>query len=123
MKVKVVKNKLFPPFKECEFDIRYAEGFDEYGELLELASDSNVIEKSGQWYSYNKNIFAQGKEKARVYLMENLDFFEEVKAKVLNLHKPKEFVPNEEQKKEQEGADGEDVQTVSGVVEGEGTKE
>ena len=121
MKVKVIKNKLYPPFKECEFDIRYAEGFDEFGELVELASDANIIEKSGQWYSYNKNIFAQGKEKARLYFIQNLEFFEEIKNKVVNLHKPKEFEPNEQQKQEQETEHGENVQVVPGVVEEKGT--
>lgn len=112
IKVKVIKNKVSAPFKECEFDIRYNEGFDEFGELVNLAVDCNVIEKSGQWYSYKGNIFAQGYEKARVYLMENVDFFDEIKNLVLEEHKPKEFEANEIDKRDQ----GEDVEIIPGAL-------
>ena len=122
VKVKVIKNKVSPPFKECEFDIRFNEGFDEFGELVDLASDANVIKKSGQWYEYQGNIFAQGREKARKYFMENTEVFNEVKALVLEAHKPKEFIPNEIQQKEasthtEEGAERTDVETVPANLE------
>jgi recombination protein RecA len=70
-RVKVVKNKVAPPFKQAEFDILYGEGISHEGELIELGVQADLIEKSGAWYSYEKNRIGQGKDNARQFLKEN----------------------------------------------------
>jgi recombination protein RecA len=79
-RVKVVKNKLAPPFREVEFDIMFGEGISRYGELLDVASqsDKNIIEKSGAWYTYNKQRLGQGREAAKAYLKEHPEVFQEI---------------------------------------------
>jgi len=79
-KVKVVKNKLAPPFKEVEFDIMFGEGISRSGELLDAASlpDKNIIEKSGSWYTYNKQRLGQGREAAKTFLREHPEIFQEI---------------------------------------------
>jgi len=79
-RVKVVKNKLAPPFKEVEFDIMFGEGISRYGELLDVASaaDKNIVEKSGSWYTYNKQRLGQGREAAKLYLKEHPEVYEEI---------------------------------------------
>ena len=69
-KVKVVKNKVAPPFKTAEFDILYGEGISREGEILDLGAASNIVEKSGAWYSYGSDRIGQGKDNAREYLRE-----------------------------------------------------
>ncbi|MBQ3132923.1 MAG: recombinase RecA [Clostridia bacterium] len=81
-RVKVVKNKVAPPFKEAEFDIIYGEGISRMGELLDLAVDMDIIVKSGAWFSYGENRIAQGRDNAREYLKNNPDVAAEVEAKV-----------------------------------------
>jgi recombination protein RecA len=70
-KVKVVKNKVAPPFKVVEFDIMYGEGISRYGEIIDLGVKANIIEKAGSWFSYKGNKIAQGKENAKEYLKNN----------------------------------------------------
>tara|TARA_B100001027_G_scaffold212875_1_gene182774 strand:- start:404 stop:1432 length:1029 start_codon:yes stop_codon:yes gene_type:complete len=70
-RVKVVKNKLAPPFKTVEFDIMYGEGISKNGEILDLATDKNLIEKAGAWYSYKNERIGQGRENAKVFLRNN----------------------------------------------------
>ena len=70
-RVKVVKNKLAPPFKEAQFEIIYGEGISKEGELIDLGTTSNVIEKSGTWYSYKDERMGQGKENAKQFLRDN----------------------------------------------------
>ena len=70
-KVKVVKNKVTPPFKEVEFDILYGEGISKEGDLLDLAVDKGIVEKSGAWFSYGKERIGQGRENSRLFLKEN----------------------------------------------------
>ncbi|HAY05215.1 MAG TPA: DNA recombination/repair protein RecA, partial [Hyphomonas sp.] len=70
-RVKVVKNKVAPPFRQVEFDILYGEGISKTGELLDLGVKANVVEKSGSWFSYNGERIGQGREKARQFLKEN----------------------------------------------------
>ncbi|MEA3223984.1 MAG: recombinase RecA [Thermodesulfobacteriota bacterium] len=79
-KVKVVKNKLAPPFKEVEFDIMFGEGISKYGEVLDVGSKSDIgiIEKSGVWYSYKKQRLGQGRESAKTFLKEHADIFQEI---------------------------------------------
>ena len=81
-RVKVVKNKVAPPFKEAEFDIIYGEGISRMGELLDIAVDMDIIVKSGAWFSYGENRIAQGRDNAREYLKANPDVAAEVEAKV-----------------------------------------
>ncbi len=81
-KVKVVKNKIAPPFKEAHFDILYGEGTSREGEILDLGSDGKVVEKSGAWYSYNGERIGQGKDNARNYLKEHPELAREIENKV-----------------------------------------
>lgn len=81
-RVKVVKNKVAPPFKVVEFDIMYGEGISKTGELIDLGVKANLIEKSGSWYSYKDQRIGQGRENARVYLKENPKVAEELEAGV-----------------------------------------
>ncbi|MBV8666540.1 MAG: recombinase RecA [Burkholderiaceae bacterium] len=81
-KVKVVKNKVAPPFKEAHFDILYGEGTSREGEILDLGSEVKVVEKSGAWYSYNGERIGQGKDNARNYLKENPELAREIENKV-----------------------------------------
>jgi recombination protein RecA len=70
-RVKVVKNKVAPPFRQCEFEILYGEGTSREGEIIELGVAQNLIDKSGAWYSYNGNRIGQGKENVRQFLRDN----------------------------------------------------
>lgn len=81
-KVKVVKNKVAPPFKEAHFDIMYGEGTSREGEILDLAADAKIIEKAGAWYSYNGERIGQGKDNARTYLKERPELSFEIENKV-----------------------------------------
>ena len=81
-KVKVVKNKVAPPFREAEFDILYGSGISKEGELVDIAADNNIIEKLGAWYSYNGERIGQGRENARELLKANPAIADEVEAKV-----------------------------------------
>jgi len=81
-RVKVVKNKVAPPFKVVEFDIMYGEGISKTGELIDLGVKANLIEKSGSWYSYKDQRIGQGRENARLYLKENPKVAEELEAGV-----------------------------------------
>ncbi len=72
-KIKVVKNKVAPPFKTAEVDIMYGEGISKEGEILDIASDLDIVQKSGAWYSYNEERLGQGRENAKVFLKENPD--------------------------------------------------
>jgi recombination protein RecA len=81
-RVKVVKNKVAPPFKECEFDVIYGEGISKTGDLLDVASAKNIIVKSGTWFSYNDNRMGQGRENSKTFLKENPLIYAEIDAKV-----------------------------------------
>ncbi len=74
-KVKVVKNKMAPPFKEAEFDIIFGEGISKEGDVLDLAAENGIIEKSGAWYSYKGDRLGQGRDNTRVFLKDNPDIF------------------------------------------------
>ncbi|MBU6376014.1 MAG: recombinase RecA [Bdellovibrionales bacterium] len=82
-RVKVVKNKMAPPFKEVEFDIIYGEGISKEGDLLDLASNMNIIEKSGTWYTYKDERIGQGRENARQWLKDNAKAVDTIRAEVL----------------------------------------
>jgi recombination protein RecA len=81
-RVKVVKNKIAPPFKEAEFDIVFGEGISKVGDILDLAASCNIIAKGGAWYSYESNKIGQGRENAKQYLRENSDICDEIELKV-----------------------------------------
>ena len=81
-RIKVVKNKIAPPFKEAEFDIMFGKGISREGDVLDLAANLNVINKSGAWYAYNGNKIGQGRENAKLYLKEHPEMMAEVEQKV-----------------------------------------
>jgi len=82
-RVKVVKNKVAPPFKEAEFDIMYGAGISREGDIVDLGADSGIIEKSGAWYSYNGERIGQGRENAKQFLKENPEMARAVEEKIL----------------------------------------
>jgi len=84
-RVRVVKNKLAPPFREVEFDILYGEGISFSGDLLDLASDREIVEKSGSWFSYKGDRIGQGRENARQWLIENPPIAEELRLQILEM--------------------------------------
>jgi recombination protein RecA len=81
-RVKVVKNKLAPPFKQAEFEILYGEGISREGELIELGVSNNLVDKSGAWYSYNGDRIGQGKENARQFLKDNPEMAADIEGKL-----------------------------------------
>ena len=81
-RVKVVKNKVAPPFKQAEFDIMYGEGISKIGDLLDIAADIDIVKKSGAWYSYNDTKLGQGRENVKKFLEDNLDLTTEIDEKV-----------------------------------------
>ncbi len=81
-KVKIVKNKMAPPFKEAEFDIIYGEGASKVGDLLDLATAQDIVEKSGAWYSYNGERIGQGRENSKIFLKEHPEMCEDLERKV-----------------------------------------
>jgi recombination protein RecA len=82
VRVKVVKNKVAPPFKQAEFDIMYAEGISHASLLVDIGSESNIIDKSGAWYSYNGQRIGQGRENAKLFLKDNPAMMAEIEEKV-----------------------------------------
>jgi recombination protein RecA len=82
VRVKVVKNKVAPPFKQAEFDIMYAEGISHASLVLDIAAESNIIEKSGAWYSYKGQKIGQGRENAKLFLKDNPTLRTEVEEQV-----------------------------------------
>ncbi len=82
-RVKVVKNKVAPPFKEVEFDILYGEGISREGDVLDLAVDRAIVDKSGAWYSYGKDRIGQGRENTRIFLKEHPEMLAEIREKLL----------------------------------------
>ncbi len=80
--IKVVKNKVAPPFKSAAVDIMYGEGISREGEIIDIATDLNILDKSGAWYAYNGEKIGQGRENVKEYLKENKDLFNELTAKV-----------------------------------------
>jgi recombination protein RecA len=84
--VKVVKNKMAPPFKEVEFDILYGQGVSREGDLVDLASEANIIDKSGAWFSFGGERIGQGRENAKQFLIDHPETYTQIEAKVLAHH-------------------------------------
>ena len=80
--MKVVKNKVAPPFRQCEFDIIYNEGISRKGELVDLGAECGVVEKTGAWFSYGKERIGQGKDNARQFLKDNPKIAAEIEKRV-----------------------------------------
>jgi len=81
-RVKIVKNKLAPPFKKADFDILYGEGISQLGEIIDLGTDFNIIKKSGSWFSYGETKIGQGRDAVKQILKDNPELYEELKIKV-----------------------------------------
>ncbi len=94
-RIKVVKNKVAPPFKEAEFDIMFGQGISTEGDVLDLAVNCNIINKSGAWFAYNDEKIGQGRENAKAYLKENPSVLEEVTKKVRAFYQIDEAVEEE----------------------------
>jgi len=102
-KVKVVKNKMAPPFRNAEFDIMYSQGISQIGDVLDQAVDHNLIQKSGTWFSYGETRLGQGRENVKRYLMDDKKLLSQLEIKVrekLGLLESEEEVKTEEKPKE-----------------------
>ena len=86
-RVKVVKNKVAPPFRKAEFDIMYGEGISRTGELVDLGVEAGVVKKSGAWFSYGDVKLGQGRDAAKKALQENVELAEEIEAKIMEFYK------------------------------------
>lgn len=113
-RIRVVKNKIAPPFKEAEFDIMFGKGISREGDILDLAAKENVIVKSGAWYAYNGAKIGQGRENSKIYLREHPEIMEEVERKVREIFSPAE--KNEEQPEDTDGKQ-ESEESVDGELE------
>ena len=108
VRVKVINNKVAPPFREAEFDVLYGKGISKEGNILDMAVNLDIVEKSGSWFSYNGERIGQGRENAKRYLMEHKDILEEVDKKVReNFEKAFEQSLGEELPEENEEIDDE----------------
>ncbi|AVK60754.1 recombinase RecA [Lactobacillus sp. CBA3605] len=86
VRIKVVKNKVAPPFKRAEVDIMYGHGISQTGEIVDMAADKDIVKKSGSWYSYGEDRIGQGRENAKKYLVEHPDVMTEIRQKVRNAY-------------------------------------
>jgi len=100
-RVKIVKNKVAPPFKKAEFDIMYGKGISRSGDILDCAVDADIVKKAGSWYSYNGERIGQGRENVKKYLEDHTELMDEIQQKLMEqLNKPEEE-QNAEQKEAQ----------------------
>ena len=95
-RVKIVKNKIAPPFKEAEFDIMFGKGISKEGDILDLAVDLKLVSKSGAWFAYNGDKIGQGRENAKTYLKEHPEVMEELEAKIRSHYQIGEDAPLED---------------------------
>jgi recombination protein RecA len=84
VKVKVVKNKVAPPFRRAEFDVMYGEGISKVGEIIDLGVDLNILKKSGSWFSYGETRLGQGRDSVKSLIQDNPELMEELEAKIKN---------------------------------------
>jgi recombination protein RecA len=82
VKVKVIKNKVAPPFRKAEFDIMYGEGISKVGEIIDLGVELNILKKSGSWFSYGETRLGQGRDSIKTLLLDNLELADELEAKI-----------------------------------------
>ena len=116
-RIKVVKNKIAPPFKEAEFDIMFGKGISKEGDILDLATSINAVNKSGAWYAYNGDKIGQGRENAKTYLREHPEIMEELEKKVRDHYKPKEEEEEEQlEKKTDAAADKPEKKATSRII-------
>ncbi len=110
VRIKVVKNKVAPPFKRAEVDIMYGKGISQSGELVDMAVEKDIINKSGSWYSYGEERIGQGRENAKAYLEEHADVYQEVAKKVRDAYGIPEdgAATNEEESSKDKKADSTD---------------
>jgi recombination protein RecA len=106
-RIKVVKNKVAPPFKQAEFDIMFGTGIAREGDILDLAAENNIVNKSGAWYAYNGNKIGQGRENAKQFLREHPDICEEIEKKVRILYHLLPAEEEEEVSQDEPGISGE----------------
>ncbi|MGM0889960.1 recombinase RecA [Peribacillus frigoritolerans] len=102
-KIKVVKNKVAPPFRQAEVDIMYGQGISQEGEIIDMGADLDIVLKSGSWYSYNEERVGQGRENAKLFLKENQDIAQEISRKIrdhYNLDGEHELPPEENETEE-----------------------
>lgn len=99
VRIKVVKNKIAPPFKEAEFDIMFGKGISKEGDILDLAAKENIVEKSGAWYAYNGAKIGQGRENSKQYLRENKEICDEIERRVREFYGVADAKPAEEDAK------------------------
>ena len=85
VRVKIVKNKMAPPFRKAEFDIVFGEGISRVGEIIDLGVEQNIIKKSGSWFSYGETKLGQGREAVRTLLMDNPELSDELQAKIVEV--------------------------------------
>src|SRR5690606_34391330 len=85
-KIKIVKNKVAPPFRTAEVDIMYGEGISQEGEIIDMGAELDIVQKSGSWYSYNEERVGQGRENAKQFLKENPEVLQEIREKIRNHH-------------------------------------
>ena len=111
-RVKVVKNKVAPPFKQVEFDIMYGEGISKMGELVDLGVKGGIVEKSGSWYSYGDERIGQGRENAKIYLRENSAMAYDIEAKIRAAHGLDFDRPKDEPKVKDKAAANDDDDNV-----------
>ena len=81
-RVKLVKNKVAPPFKQCEFDMIFSQGISKEGELIDLGVEHKIVERAGAWYSYGDTRIGQGRDNARVFLMENSEIADQIESQI-----------------------------------------
>ena len=94
-RIKVVKNKVAPPFRQAEVDIMYGEGISKEGEILDIGSDLDIVEKSGAWYSYNGERLGQGRENSKIFLRENPEMMDEIHLAIRNHYNLDDAAPEE----------------------------
>ena len=113
-RIKVVKNKVAPPFKQAEFDIMFGTGISKEGDILDLAADCGIVNKSGAWYAYNGDKIGQGRENAKLFLKEHTDSCDEIEKKVrIHYH----LLPDEEAAETAEGTENTGAETETETAE------
>ena len=98
-RIKVVKNKIAPPFREAEFDIMFGQGISKEGDILDIAADLDIVNKSGAWYAYKGDKIGQGRENAKTFLREHPEVRDEIEQQVREHFQPEEVEaePQEEE--------------------------